>query len=53
MAFKTPLGHIEDCVILYVLTNAPAVFQALVNNVFRDLLNNCLVVYLDDILIFF
>ena len=29
-----------------------AVFQALVNYVFRNLLNNCLFIYLDDILIF-
>ena len=34
------------------LTNAPAVFQALVNDVLRDLLNRCVFVYLDDILIF-
>ena len=34
------------------LTNAPAVFQALVNDVLRDLLNVCVFVYLDDILIF-
>lgn len=34
------------------LTNAPAVFQALVNDVLRDMPNNILYVYLDDILIF-
>lgn len=34
------------------LTNAPAVFQTLVNDVFRDLFNVCVFVYLDDILIF-
>lgn len=33
------------------LTNAPAVFQALVNDVLRDLLNRSVFVYLDDILI--
>ena len=51
-AFKTPLEHFEYRVMLFGLTNAPAVYQALVNDVFRDLLNNCLFVYLDDILIF-
>ena len=30
----------------------PAVFQALVNDVLRDLLNTCVIVYLDDILIY-
>ncbi|XP_064197194.1 uncharacterized protein LOC135257909 [Anguilla rostrata] len=34
------------------LMNAPAVFQALVNDVLRVLLNRSVVVYLDDILIF-
>ena len=34
------------------LTNVPAVFQALVNDVLRDLLNRVVFVYLDDILIF-
>ena len=34
------------------LANAPAVFQALVNNVLRDLLNHSVFVYFDDILIF-
>ncbi|KAI3366903.1 hypothetical protein L3Q82_009548, partial [Scortum barcoo] len=35
-----------------VLTNAPAVFQSLVNDVLRDMLNKFVFVYLDDILIF-
>ncbi|KAF7655703.1 hypothetical protein LDENG_00052030 [Lucifuga dentata] len=34
------------------LTNAPAIFQALVNDVLRDMLNRFVFVYLDDILIF-
>lgn len=34
------------------LTNATSVFQALINNVFRDFINRFVVVYLDDILIF-
>lgn len=37
---------------LFGLTNAPAVFQALVNDVLRDLLNRVIFVYLDDILVF-
>jgi len=31
-------------------TNSPAVFQSLVNDVLRDMLNEFLFVYLDDIL---
>ena len=34
------------------LTNAPAAFQQFVNSVFADMLDVCMVVYLDDILIY-
>jgi len=36
----------------YGLTNTPASFQRFMNNVFKDLLDICVVVYLDDILIY-
>ncbi len=49
---NTPSGHYDYLVMPFGLANAPAVFLALVNNVFRDLLNTCVFVYLDDILIF-
>ena len=51
-AFNTHLGHFEYLVMPFGLSNAPAVFQALVNDVLRDMLNIFVVVYLDDILIF-
>jgi hypothetical protein len=34
------------------LTNALATFQRFMNDIFQDFLNNCVIVYLDDILIF-
>lgn len=34
------------------LTNAPAVFQAMINDVLRDFLDQFVYVYLDDILIY-
>src|SRR5437762_7503438 len=34
------------------LSNAPATFQTLMNDIFRDLLDICVIVYLDDILIY-
>lgn len=51
-AFNTPIGHYEYLVMLFCHTNAPAVFQALINDVLRDMLNKFVFVYLDDILIF-
>ncbi|KAI2650569.1 Transposon Ty3-I Gag-Pol polyprotein [Labeo rohita] len=52
-AFNTPLGHFEYQVLPFGLVNAPAVFQALVNDVLRDMLNILVFVYLDDKLFFF
>ena len=34
------------------LTNAPAAFQQFMNDIFSDLLDVCVVIYLDDILIY-
>ncbi len=51
-AFNTPRGHFEYRVLPFGLSNAPAVFQALVNDLLRDMLNQFIYVYLDDILIF-
>lgn len=51
-AFNTPSGHYEYQVMPFGLTNAPAVFQALINDVLRDMINVFVFVYLDDILIF-
>ncbi len=51
-AFNTPRGHFEYRVLPFGLSNAPAVFQALVNDVLRDMLDQFIYVYLDDILIF-
>ena len=34
------------------MTNSPATFQYFMNDVFHDLVDVCVVVYLDDILIY-
>ena len=34
------------------LTNAPMAFQRFINSILVDLLNVCVVIYLDDILIY-
>ena len=51
-AFNTPHSHFEYLVMPFSLTNAPAMFQNLVNDVLRDFLNRSVFVYLDTILIF-
>ena len=51
-AFRTRYGSFEFRVLPFGLTNAPATFQALMNTVFSDLLDTCVVVYLDDILVY-
>ena len=37
---------------LFGLTNAFTVFQQFINNIFSDLLDVCIMIYLDDILIY-
>ncbi|KAL0177380.1 hypothetical protein M9458_026274, partial [Cirrhinus mrigala] len=51
-AFNTPRGHFEYLVMPFGLSNSPGVFQALVNDVLRDMVDQFIYVYLDDILIF-
>lgn len=51
-AFRTPFGLFQWRVLSFGLTNAPATFQAVMNDVFRPVLHKFVLVYLDDILIF-
>ncbi|QRV84414.1 Retrotransposable element Tf2 protein [Ceratobasidium sp. AG-Ba] len=51
-AFKTRYGLFEYLVMPFGLTNAPATFQHFMNDVFRDILDIYVIIYLDDILVF-
>jgi hypothetical protein len=52
-AFRTNRGLFEPLVMFFGLTNSPATFQTMMNDIFRELvMEGVVVVYLDDILIF-
>ncbi len=51
-AFRTRYGQFESLVTPFGLSGTPRCFQTLMNNIFRPYLDNFILVYLDDILIY-
>jgi hypothetical protein len=51
-AFRTRYGHVEWTVMPFGLANAPATFQAFINDIFGDLLDLGVLFYLDNILVY-
>ncbi|KAI3825229.1 hypothetical protein L1987_06707 [Smallanthus sonchifolius] len=52
-AFRTRFGHYEFLVMSFGLTNAPAAFMDLMNRVCRPMLDRSVIVFIDDILIYY
>ena len=50
--FRTRYEYYEFNVIPFDLINAFVTFQSLMNDIFRDMLDICVIIYLDDILIY-
>ena len=51
-AFTTPEGLFEPMVMFFRLTNSPAMFQAIMNELLRDLINmEKVAVFIDDVIV--
>ena len=50
--FRTRYGSFEWLVVLFRLSNGPAAFQRFMNDIFSDMLDVSVIVYLNNILIY-
>ncbi len=52
IAFRTRYGHSEFQVLPFGITNTPAKFMSVMNEVFSKYLDKVAIVYIDDILVY-
>jgi len=52
VSFITKFGLLGWIVMPFGLTNTPTIFMRLINDIFRPVMGKCVVIYLDDILVF-
>ena len=51
--FQMNQGLFESLVMFFSLTNSPATFQTMMNDIFKDLIDEgCVVIYMDNILVY-
>jgi hypothetical protein len=51
-AFRMKFRYFKYLIMLFGLTNAPALFQRFINEILQEYLHSFIITYLDDILIF-
>jgi transposase InsO family protein/predicted aspartyl protease len=51
-SFTTPSGQYEFVVMPMGMANSPSTFQRVMNHVFKDLIGVCVIVYMDDLLVY-
>ena len=52
MAFYTREGLYKYLIIPFKLTNTPAIFQAFINNILREYIDEFVIMYINNILVY-